>query len=60
MVLVATSTCFKSMYTVVFAAIAAVVCKLVPARAKVNVAAVAAVLLTAMLLTTVVVEAGTV
>jgi hypothetical protein len=48
------------MYTVVFAAIAVVVCRLVPASPRVNVPAEAAVLVTVMLVTTVVVEAGTV
>jgi hypothetical protein len=57
---VATSTCFKSMYTVVFAAMAAVVCRLVPASPSVKVPAVPAVLVTAMLLTIVVVAEGTV
>jgi hypothetical protein len=48
------------MYAVEFAAIAAVVCSAVPARAIVNVPAVPAVLVTAMLVTIVVVEEGTV
>jgi hypothetical protein len=48
------------MYAVVFAAIAVVVWIDVPAKPNVNVAAVAAVLVTAILLTTVVVEAGVV
>jgi hypothetical protein len=48
------------MYAVEFAAIAAVVCNAVPARAIVNVPAEPAVLVTAMLVTIVVVEEGTV
>jgi amino acid permease len=48
------------MYAVVLAASAAVVCKATPLRAIVNVADVAAVFVTAMFVTTVVVPAGTV
>jgi len=64
MVLVVASTCFRSIYTVEFAAIAAVVCNAVLAPAvpipSVNVPAVPAVLVTAILVTTVVVDDGTV
>jgi hypothetical protein len=63
-VLVATRTCFRSIYTVVFAAIAVVVWSDVFEPAVpipiVNVPADPAVLVIAILLTTVVVEAGTV
>jgi len=63
-VFVATRTCFRSIYTVVFAAIAVVVCKAIcPAAgpmANVNVCADAEVFVTAIFETTVVVDAGTV
>jgi len=63
-VLVVANTNLQSIYTVVFAAIAVVVwsatCEPDGPQAKVNVPAEAAVLVTAMLVTTVVVDAGTV
>jgi hypothetical protein len=58
--LVVASTCFRSMYAVELAAIGAVVCNAVPARPIVNVPAVPAVLVIAILVTIVVVEEGTV
>jgi hypothetical protein len=60
MVFVATNACFMSIKIVEFAAIAVVVLTEVPAKPNVKVAAVAAVLVTIMLLTTVVVDAGVV
>jgi hypothetical protein len=59
-VLVVARTCFKSMYTVEFAAIAVVVCKSTSSSNRVNVPADEAVLATAMLVITVVVDDGTV
>jgi hypothetical protein len=63
-VLVAISTCLRSIYIVELAAIVVVVCKDVLAPAvpipRVNVAELAAVLVIQMLETTVVVDAGTV
>jgi hypothetical protein len=59
-VFVVASTCFRSIYTVVFAAIAVVVCNETALRASVNVWADAEVFVIAILLTTVVVEEGTV
>jgi hypothetical protein len=56
----AVSTCFRSTYTVVFAAIAVVVCNATELSASVNVPALPAVFVTAIFDTTVVVEAGTV
>jgi hypothetical protein len=60
MVCVVVSTCLRSTKIVELAAIAAVVNNDVPARPRVNVAAVAAVLVTAILVTVEVVDAGTV
>jgi hypothetical protein len=59
-VCVVASTCFRSIYTVVFAAIAVVVCNATALSASVNVAAVPAVFVTAIFETTVVVDEGTV
>jgi hypothetical protein len=59
-VFVVASTCFKSNIAVELAAIAVVVNKDVPFKPIVKVAADAAVLVTTMLVTTVVVDAGTV
>lgn len=57
---VVVSTCFKSIYTVEFAAIAVVVCNATELSVSVNVCADADVFVTAMFETTVVVEEGTV
>lgn len=60
MVCVVVSTCLRSTKIVELAGIAEVVNNDVPARPRVNVAAVAAVFVTAMLVTVEVVDAGTV
>jgi hypothetical protein len=57
---VASSTCFRSIYTVVFAAIAVVVCNATELSVSVNVCADADVFVTAIFETTVVVALGTV
>ena len=57
---VAASTCFRSIYTVEFAAIAVVVCNATALSVSVNVCADADVFVTAIFETTVVVAAGTV
>ena len=59
-VLVVVKFCFKSTVTVVFAAIVTVVNSDTPSSASVNVALVAAVFATIILVTTAVVNAGTV
>jgi hypothetical protein len=59
-VCVVVNTCFRSIYTVEFAAIAVVVCNATELSASVNVCADPDVFVTAIFDTTVVVEAGTV